>query len=98
MNLKANKNKRISFNTTTMASLWFIAPPKNFRSSLKFSFPQIQSFAQVPPKIMGGAATMMVLKDRMCLSFRSSFHLYVSFLGTGSLFFLKLSMLLAAHL
>ena len=30
---------------------------------------------------------MMVLKSRVCLSFRSSFHLYVSFLGTDSLFF-----------
>ena len=27
MNLKPNKRKRISFNTTTMASLGFIAPP-----------------------------------------------------------------------
>ena len=27
MNLKLNKHKRISFNTTTMASLGFIAPP-----------------------------------------------------------------------
>ena len=27
MNLKPNKHKRISFNTTTMASLGFIAPP-----------------------------------------------------------------------
>ena len=58
MNLKPNKHKRISFNTTTMASLGFITPP------LKFSSPQIQSFAQVPPKIRG-AATMMVLKDRV---------------------------------
>ena len=28
MNLKPNKHKRISFNTTTMASLGFIGPPK----------------------------------------------------------------------
>ena len=28
MNLKPNKHKRISFNTTTMASLGLIAPPK----------------------------------------------------------------------
>ena len=26
MNLKPNKHKSISFNTMTMASLWFIAP------------------------------------------------------------------------
>ena len=31
MNLKPNQHKRISFNTTTMTSLGFIAsPPKNF--------------------------------------------------------------------
>ena len=29
MNLKPNKHKRISFNTTTMASLGFIGPPLN---------------------------------------------------------------------
>ena len=29
MNLKPNKHKIISFNTTTMASLGFIAPPLN---------------------------------------------------------------------
>ena len=34
----------------------------------------------------------------MCLPYRSSFHLYVSFPGIGSLFFLKLNMLLGAHL
>ena len=28
MNLKPNKHKRISFNTTTLASLGFIGPPK----------------------------------------------------------------------
>ena len=28
MNLKPNKYKRISFNTTTMASVGFISPPK----------------------------------------------------------------------
>ena len=30
---------------------------------------------------------MMVLKNGVCLSFRSSFHLHVIFLGIGSLFF-----------
>ena len=56
MNLKLNKHKRILFNTTTMASLGFIdpSPQKNFRSPLKFNSLQIQSFAQVPPKIRGG--------------------------------------------
>ena len=91
MNLKPNKHKRISFNTTTMASLGFIAPtPKILVLLLNLAppAPKIQFFAQAPPppKIRG-AATMMVLKNRVCLSFRSSFHLYVSFLGIGSLFF-----------
>ena len=84
MNLKPNKHKRISFNTTTMTSLGFIGPP------LKFSSPPPNSvFCSSPPplKLGGGAVTMIVLKDRVCLSFRSSFHLYVSFLGIGSLFF-----------
>ena len=36
MSLKPNKHKRISFNTTTMASLGFIGPPP-----LKFSSSQI---------------------------------------------------------
>ena len=39
MNLKPNKHKRISFNTTTMATLGFIGRPKHFRSPLKFSSP-----------------------------------------------------------
>ena len=32
MNLKPNKHNRISFNTTTMASLGFIGPPLKFSS------------------------------------------------------------------
>ena len=80
MNLKPNKHKRISFNTTS------------FRSPLKFNTPPNSSFCSGLPKIKGGgggllAATMMVLKNRLCLSFRSSFHLCVSFLVTDSLFF-----------
>ena len=101
MNLKPNKHKRISFNTTTMASLGFIAPPKILGPPLNLAPPKFNLLLRSPLKLWGGgggAATMMVLKDRVCLSFRSSFHLYVSFLGIGSLFFLKLSMLLAAHL
>ena len=36
MNLKPNQSKRISFNTTTMASLGFIGPPpESFRSPPK---------------------------------------------------------------
>ena len=38
MNLKPSKHKRISFNTTTMASLGFIAPLLKFTSPLKFNF------------------------------------------------------------
>ena len=55
MNLKPNKHKRISFNTTTMATLGFIAPPKILGPPLNLApSPQIQLFAQVPPKIRGG--------------------------------------------
>ena len=77
MNLKPNKHKRIYFNTTTMVSLGLIALPKILGPPLNLSLPQIQFFAQVPPKIKGGgegliAATMMVLKNRVRLSFRSS--------------------------
>ena len=50
MNLKPNKHKRISFNTTAIASLEFIPPPP----ILNLALPQIQSFAQVPPKIRKG--------------------------------------------
>ena len=53
MNLKPNKHKRISFNTTTMASLGFIAPPKVLDSPLNLAPPpQIQFFAQVPPPLI----------------------------------------------
>ena len=51
MNLKPNKHKRISFNTTTMASLGFTAPPKILGPSLKFRTPQIEFFAQIPPQL-----------------------------------------------
>ena len=53
MNLKPNKHKRISFNTMTMASLGFTAPPKILGPSLKFRTPQIEFFAQVPPNYFG---------------------------------------------
>ena len=51
MNLKPNKHKRISFNTTTMASLGFIGPPKHFRSPLKFSSPTKFSFLFRSPQL-----------------------------------------------
>ena len=42
MNLKPNEHKRISFNTTTMTSLGFIAPPPNILGpSLNLAPPQI---------------------------------------------------------
>ena len=49
MNLKPNKHKRISFNTTIMTSLGFIRPPLNvaFPPKKKFIF-----FSQVLPIIL----------------------------------------------
>ena len=73
MNLKPNKHKRISFNTTTMTSLGFIGPPKNFRSPLKCrSPPPNLIFCSGPPNYfglkflgpplkLGRAATMHIL-------------------------------------
>ena len=54
MNLKPNKHKRIYVNTTTMASLGLIVLPKILSPTLNLALPQIQFFAQVPPKIKGG--------------------------------------------
>ena len=58
MNLKPNKHKIISFNTTTMALLGFItSPPQKILSyPLNLAPPKIHLFAQVPPKIKGGRA------------------------------------------
>ena len=53
MNVKPNKHKRISFNTTTMATLGFIGPPKHFRSPLKFSSPPNLIFCLGPPNYFG---------------------------------------------
>ena len=39
MNLKPNKHKRISFNTTTMISLGFIAPSKILGPLLNLALP-----------------------------------------------------------
>ena len=52
MNIKPNKHKRISFNTTTMASLGIIAPRKVLGPPLNPPLP-IQFFAHVPTKISG---------------------------------------------
>ena len=70
MNLKPNKHKRISFDTTTMASVGFIGPPLNLAPPPppKFNFllrspPQLfwSEIFRSPPKIRGGgeAATML---------------------------------------
>ena len=56
MNLKSNKHKIISFNTTTMASSGFIGPPKISDPPLNLApppSPQIIFFAQVPPNYFG---------------------------------------------
>ena len=64
MNLKLNKHKRISFNTTSMASLGFIGtlkfspPPPNL---LFCSGPSQLFWSKIfrsPPLKLGGAATM----------------------------------------
>ena len=50
MNLKPNKHKIISFNTTTMTSLGFIAPPPlKFLVPLEFNSPQKLIFCSGPP-------------------------------------------------
>ena len=52
VNLKPNKNKRISFNTTTMASLGFIDPPKIVGAPLNLVPPSKFKFllsAPLPP-------------------------------------------------
>ena len=73
MNLKPNKHKRISFNTTTMASLGFIGPPKILGHHLNLAPPpppQNLIFCSGSPKLfwseifrsplkLGGAATTM---------------------------------------
>ena len=41
MNLKPDKNIRISFNTTTITSLGFIDPPKILGSLLNSAHPEI---------------------------------------------------------
>ena len=49
MNLKPSKHKRISFSTTTMTSLEFIAPPKILGPLLKLAPPPNFIFCSVPP-------------------------------------------------
>ena len=48
--LKPNKHKRISFNTTTMASLGFIAPPpKILGPPLNLATPKFNFLLRSPP-------------------------------------------------
>ena len=60
--LKPNKHKRISSNTTTMASLVFIGslPPKILWPPLNLisNYFGLKFLAPPPPNISGGAATM----------------------------------------
>ena len=68
MNLKPNQCKRISFNTTTMTSLVFIAPPASLNLApppKKFNF-MLRSFHQLfwseifrSPLKLGEAATTL---------------------------------------
>ena len=69
MNLKPNKHKRISFNTTTVASLGFIGPPLNsapppiFIFLLRSPAPNYFGLKSLGPTLIlgagGGAATML---------------------------------------
>ena len=52
MNLKPNKHKRISFNTTTMISLGFIAPSKILGPLLNLALPLNFLLRSPPPPIM----------------------------------------------
>ena len=73
MNLKPNKHKRISFNTTTMTSLGFIGPPKILGPPLNLAPPPPNLiFCSGPPNYfglkflgpplkLGRAATMHIL-------------------------------------
>ena len=49
MNLKPNKHKRISFNTTTMSSLGFKCPPKILGSPLNLAPPKFNFLLRSPP-------------------------------------------------
>ena len=52
MNLKPNKHKRISFNTTTMASLGFIGPPKILGPLLNLALSKFNFSLRSPPIIL----------------------------------------------
>ena len=56
MNRKPNKHKRISFNTTTKASLGFIAappPPKTLGPPLNLAPPKFNFLLRSPPNYFG---------------------------------------------
>ena len=52
MNLKPNKHKRISFNTTTMTSLGFIGLPKILGPPLNLAPPKFNFLLRSPPIIL----------------------------------------------
>ena len=89
MNLKPNKHKRISFNTTTMSSLGFKCPPKILGSPInlappKFNFllrfpPQLfwSGIFRLPPKIRGwGGGGVAPWACQFFWKFASKLHLY----------------------
>ena len=51
MNLKPNKHKRISFNTTTMTSLGFIGLPKILGPPLNLAPPKFNFLLRSPPPL-----------------------------------------------
>ena len=53
MNLKPNKHKRISFNTTTMTSLGFIGLPKILGPPLNLAPPKFNFLLRSPPNYFG---------------------------------------------
>ena len=73
MNLKPNQHKRISFNTTIMTPLGFIAPPNILGPSLNSVPPKFNFLLRSPqlfwseifrtPRKLGGVATMWMLKS-----------------------------------
>ena len=65
MNLKPNNYKRISFNTTTMTSLWFIGPPPKIGGppnyfGLKFLGPPLKLGGGGGGAAVGGRAATIV--------------------------------------
>ena len=87
MNLKPNQHKRISFNTTTMTSLGFIAPPKILGPCLNLAPPKFNfllrslpnyfglKFLGPPLKFGGGWGAATMLSPEGLLNFLSKFYI-----------------------